>query len=42
MEMEVEKKPHEHRIVLHEDKKYFPDAEEVYPGAETLVNLEDT
>mmetsp|Transcript_101971 Transcript_101971/g.287841 ORF Transcript_101971/g.287841 Transcript_101971/m.287841 type:complete len:985 (-) Transcript_101971:157-3111(-) len=29
-------------VVLHEDKKYYPDAEEVYPGAETLVQLEDT
>jgi len=29
-------------IVLHEDKKYYPDAEEVYPGAETLVQMEDT
>jgi U5 small nuclear ribonucleoprotein component len=29
-------------VVLHEDKKYYPDAEEVYPGAETLVQMEDT
>jgi len=29
-------------IVLHEDKKYFPDANEVYPEAETLVEEEDT
>lgn len=29
-------------IVLHEDKKYFPDASEVYPEAETLVQDEDT
>jgi len=29
-------------IILHEDKKYYPDAEEVYPGAETLVQMEDT
>jgi U5 small nuclear ribonucleoprotein component len=29
-------------VVLHEDKKYYPDAEEVYPGAETLVQVEDT
>lgn len=29
-------------IVLHEDKKYYPDAEEVYAGAETLVQDEDT
>lgn len=29
-------------IVLHEDKKYYPDAEEVYKGVETLVEDEDT
>jgi hypothetical protein len=29
-------------IVLHEDKKYYPDASEVYPEAETLVQDEDT
>mmetsp|Transcript_17701 Transcript_17701/g.37892 ORF Transcript_17701/g.37892 Transcript_17701/m.37892 type:complete len:982 (+) Transcript_17701:99-3044(+) len=29
-------------IVLHEDKKYYPDAEEVYEGAEALVQMEDT
>jgi U5 small nuclear ribonucleoprotein component len=28
--------------VLHEDKRYYPDAEEVYPDAETLVQDEDT
>jgi 116 kDa U5 small nuclear ribonucleoprotein component len=28
--------------VLHEDKKYYPDAEEVYKGVETLVEDEDT
>lgn len=28
-------------IVLHEDKKYYPDAAEVYPEAETLVQDED-
>jgi len=28
--------------VLNEDKKYFPEMEDVYPGAETLVNEEDT
>jgi len=27
---------------INEDKKYFPEMEEVYPGAETLVNEEDT
>lgn len=29
-------------VVLHEDKKYYPDANEVYPEAETLVQDEDT
>lgn len=29
-------------IVLHEDKKYYASAEEVYPGVETLVQDEDT
>ena len=28
-------------IVLHEDKQYYPDAEEVYPDAEVLVMDED-
>ena len=32
----------ESSIVLHEDKKYYPDASEVYPDAETLVQDEDT
>jgi U5 small nuclear ribonucleoprotein component len=32
----------ESAIVLHEDKKYYPSAEEVYPNAETLVQEEDT
>lgn len=27
---------------MHEDKKYYPDAEEVYPGVEVLVQEEDT
>jgi U5 small nuclear ribonucleoprotein component len=31
------------QIVLHEDKNYYPSAEEVYgPGVETLVQEEDT
>lgn len=29
-------------IVPHEEKKYYPDAEEVYPGVEVLVEDEDT
>ena len=28
-------------LVLHEDKKYYPDADEVYPDAEVLVQDED-
>lgn len=31
----------ENRIVLHEDKKYYPDAEEVYPGVKTVTLDED-
>eukprot|EP00929_Paragymnodinium_shiwhaense_P000231 TRINITY_DN100482_c0_g1_i1.p1 TRINITY_DN100482_c0_g1~~TRINITY_DN100482_c0_g1_i1.p1 ORF type:complete len:984 (+),score=344.63 TRINITY_DN100482_c0_g1_i1:96-3047(+) len=30
------------QVVLHEDKKYYPDADELYPEAETLVQMEDT
>lgn len=33
---------YESSIVLHEDKKYYPEAEEVYPEAEALVQEEDT
>ncbi|KYR01100.1 U5 small nuclear ribonucleoprotein subunit [Tieghemostelium lacteum] len=29
-------------IVLHEDKNYYPDAEQVYKGAEVMVQDEDT
>jgi len=29
-------------IVLHEDKKYYPDVEDVYPEAETMVQDEDS
>ena len=29
-------------VILHEDKKYYPDAEQVYPEAETTVQDEDT
>jgi U5 small nuclear ribonucleoprotein component len=29
-------------VILHEDKKYYPDAEDVYPEAETMVQDEDT
>jgi U5 small nuclear ribonucleoprotein component len=31
----------ENRIVLHEDKKYYPDAAEVYPGVKTVTLDED-
>ncbi|KAF0699588.1 Aste57867_9839 [Aphanomyces stellatus] len=31
----------DHRIVLHEDKQYYPDAEEVFGDAEVLVMEED-
>lgn len=32
----------EHAVVLHEDKKYYPTAEEVYgPDVETIVHEED-
>jgi 116 kDa U5 small nuclear ribonucleoprotein component len=34
---------HSSAIVLHEDKKYYPSAEEVFgPGVETMVQDEDT
>lgn len=31
----------ENQIVLHEDKKYYPEMEEVYPEAEVLIQEED-
>jgi U5 small nuclear ribonucleoprotein component len=31
----------ENRIILHEDKKYYPDAEEIYPGVRTVTLDED-
>lgn len=31
----------ENKIVLHEDKKYYPDSEEVYPGVRTVTLDED-
>jgi hypothetical protein len=35
--------PSRYQITLHEDKKYYPSAEEIYgPGVETLVQEEDT
>jgi U5 small nuclear ribonucleoprotein component len=41
MDVETEKGG-DRNIVLHEDKKYYPDAEEVFGDAEALVQLEDT
>jgi U5 small nuclear ribonucleoprotein component len=41
MDVDAEKGA-DRQVVLHEDKKYYPDAEEVYPGAETIVQMEDT
>jgi 116 kDa U5 small nuclear ribonucleoprotein component len=31
----------EHRIVLHEDKKFYISHEEMYPGAEIMIEQED-
>lgn len=39
--IEVNDDPNENAIVLHEDKQYYPEAEEVYQGAETMVQEED-
>lgn len=33
--------PNENKIVLHEDKKYYPSSEEVYPGVKTVTLDED-
>mmetsp|Transcript_27355 Transcript_27355/g.63811 ORF Transcript_27355/g.63811 Transcript_27355/m.63811 type:complete len:969 (-) Transcript_27355:197-3103(-) len=41
MDVDAEKGA-DRQIILHEDKKYYPDAEEVYGDAETLVQMEDT
>lgn len=41
-EIEVHDVTASRAIVPHEEKKYYPDAEEVYPGVETLVEDEDT
>ncbi|KAI9206814.1 P-loop containing nucleoside triphosphate hydrolase protein [Polychytrium aggregatum] len=41
--MQIDDAPVQSQIVLHEDKKYYPTAEEVYgPDVETLVQEEDT
>ena len=39
--MEKTKEVKDHQIILHEDKKYFPELEEAYPGVETLIMEED-
>eukprot|EP00933_Yihiella_yeosuensis_P039215 TRINITY_DN3315_c0_g2_i1.p1 TRINITY_DN3315_c0_g2~~TRINITY_DN3315_c0_g2_i1.p1 ORF type:complete len:983 (-),score=238.98 TRINITY_DN3315_c0_g2_i1:118-3066(-) len=39
---EMEDKPGDRQIILHEDKKYYPDADELYGDAEALVQMEDT
>lgn len=31
----------EHQIVLHEDKKFYVSHEEMYPGAEIMMEQED-
>eukprot|EP00474_Spongospora_subterranea_P000464 CRZ00922.1 hypothetical protein [Spongospora subterranea] len=37
-----QQQPQSHQVVLYHDKNYFPSASDVYPGAETLVQDEDT
>lgn len=34
--------PSSHALVLHEDKQYYPNASDVYPDAEILIEEEDT
>jgi U5 small nuclear ribonucleoprotein component len=38
---EEEERIEEDQIILYEDKKYYPEMEEVYRGAETLIEEED-
>merc|ERR1719453_785214 len=41
--MEVDEEvPADRQVVLHEDKKYYPEASEVYPEAETILQEYDT
>ena len=41
--MDAEEAGQSMAVVLHEDKKYYPSAEEVYgPEVETIVHEEDT
>jgi len=40
-DMQMDVVDDENRIVLHEDKKYYPDANEVYPGVRTVTLDED-
>ncbi|CEM07887.1 unnamed protein product [Vitrella brassicaformis CCMP3155] len=42
LEMQMEDVEGDRSVVLFEDKKFYPDADEVYGGAETLVQEEDT
>lgn len=39
--IDVNDDPNMNQIVLHEDKQYYRDAEDVYKGAETMVQEED-
>ena len=41
-EDEAEEIMEEEAIVLYQDKKYYPDIEEVYPGVETVIEEEDS
>lgn len=38
----IERPVTENSIILHEDKQYYADAEELYPGVEINVQDEDT
>lgn len=41
MEVDDDHNGQENRIILHEDKKYYPEAQEVYPGVKTITLDED-
>lgn len=40
-DMDVDRGASDNRIVLHEDKKYYPEAEEVFPGVRTVTLDQD-
>jgi len=40
--MDIDEPPKSRAVVLHEDKKVYPDAEDVFPEAQVLVQEEDT